>query len=473
MRDAKRLQTYWRIHGPEWERHDIFRVHRQLESCETMKFAQRTNWDLRPNELAEALAKHRAAGKPLIDLTVSNPTECGFEYETERILDALRNAAAMRYEPDPKGMRSAREAVARYYADRGDSVSPDDLLLTTSTSEAYSWILRLLCDPGDEVLIPSPGYPLFDFLADINDVKLARYPLFYDHGWHYDLHALEQAITPRTRAVMVVHPNNPTGNYCKPEETRRLNEICLAHGLAIVADEVFLDYALDGQRRASFATNGAGDGASHGGLSRRADPGELGGVGARSNVGASDAPDVVRRVPLTFTLSGISKICGLPQMKLAWMVVSGAEEEKAGALERLEMISDTYLSLNAPVQLALPTLLETRHGFQRQVMERVRTNVAEIDRQLAAGNASREEEDCSARSPRSAAWTRLELEGGWCAVLRAEAETGEEDFVVKRLAGGLWVHPGSFYELGSCDVVVSLLRANRDLNALSQHFVHM
>jgi len=427
-----------------------------------MKFAQRTNWDLRPNQLAQALAKHRAAGKPLIDLTVSNPTECGFAYETEKILDALRNAAAMRYEPDPRGMRLAREAVAGYYADRGDRVSPEDMLLTTSTSEAYSWIFRLLCDAGDEVLIPSPGYPLFDFLADIHDVKLVRYPLFYDHGWHYDLHALEQAVTPRTRAVMVVHPNNPTGNYWKAEERARLNEICLKRGLAIVADEVFLDYALDGQRRASFAGNQSANGGSRepprGGLSGGAGCEAVGGANPTCSAEASDAPEALRRVPLTFTLSGISKICGLPQMKLAWMVVSGAEEEKAGALERLEVISDTYLSLSAPVQLALPTLLETRHEFQRQVIERARANVAEIDRQLAAGNASRGEEDCSARSPRSAAWTRLELEGGWCAVLRAEA-------VAKKAAGlaqtlldeGVCVHAGGFYGLSPTSLAITLL----------------
>jgi alanine-synthesizing transaminase len=442
----------------------FFRVHEQLEYCETMKFAQRTNWDLRPNELAEALAKHRAAGKPLIDLTVSNPTECGFAYETEKILDALRNAAAMRYEPDPRGMRLAREAVAGYYADRGDSVSPEDMLLTTSTSEAYSWIFRLLCDAGDEVLIPSPGYPLFDFLADIHDVKLVRYPLFYDHGWHYDLHALEQAITPRTRAVIVVHPNNPTGNYWKAEERARLNEICLKRGLAIVADEVFLDYALDGQRRASFAGNGAAEGSSRGGLSGGAGCEAVGGANPTCSAEASDAPDMVRRGPLTFTLSGISKICGLPQMKLAWMVVSGAEEEKAGALERLEVISDTYLSLNAPMQLALPTLLETRQGFQRQVIERVRANVAEIDRQLADGNCSPEEEDCSARLRRSAAWTRLELEGGWCAVLRAEAVAKEAAGLAQTLLDeGVCVYAGGFYGLRPSDVVLTVLGPIRRL----------
>lgn len=407
------------------------------------RFAKRTNWDLRPNELAEALAKHRASGKPLIDLTVSNPTECGFEYETGKILDALRNASAMRYEPDPKGMRSAREAVAGYYADRGDRVSPDDILLTTSTSEAYSWVFRLLCDPGDEVLIPSPGYPLFDFLADIQDVQLVRYPLFYDHGWHYDLHALEQAITPRTRAVMVVHPNNPTGNYWKPEERARLSEICLERELAIVADEVFLDYALDGQRRASFATNGRNGGVGFEG-------GEL---------------RTAQRWPLTFTLSGLSKICGLPQMKVAWMVISGPEPEKSDAIARMEMISDTYLSLNAPVQLALPTLLETRHGFQRQVLERVRANVTEIDLWLGLRDAIEGGQAVPRPEPPNASGlSRLRMEGGWCAVLRTiGASDGGNQAVEKYLTRGVFIQPGSLYQLQSFDMVFTLLSTTTEL----------
>ena len=173
-------------------------------------FAKRTNWNLAPNRLSEALAAHRAAGKPLLDLTVSNPTECGFEYDSAAVLDALRNPTALAYEPNPKGLESARRAVAGYYADHGENVSAEDIFLTTSTSEAYSYIFRTLCDPGDELLIPSPSYPLFDFLADIQDVSLVRYPLLYDHGWQIDFHALEQAITSRTRGVIVVNPNNPT-----------------------------------------------------------------------------------------------------------------------------------------------------------------------------------------------------------------------------------------------------------------------
>jgi len=369
-------------------------------------FAKRTNWDMTPNRLSEALAAHRAAGKPLIDLTVSNPTECGFEYDKAAILDALRNPEALAYEPNPRGLESARRAVSGYYADREEKVSAEDIFLTTSTSEAYSYVFRTLCDPGDELLIPSPSYPLFDFLADIQDVSLVRYPLLYDHGWQIDFHALEQAITPRTRGVIVVHPNNPTGHFAKQGEIAKLNSICSARELAIIADEVFLDFALDGNRAASFAAN-------------------------------CGAP--------TFTLSGLSKMSGLPQMKAAWLVVSGPQEWKREALARLEVIADTYLSVNAPVQLAIPRFLEERHGFQKQVMSRVRRNLAELDRQLAGQKVV----------------TRLKVEGGWCAVLRVPATRSDEDLAIELLsAHGVSVHPGHFYDFSSERViVVSLLGA--------------
>jgi aspartate/methionine/tyrosine aminotransferase len=367
-------------------------------------FTKRTNWNLTANRLSAALASHRAMGKPLLDLTVSNPTECGFEYDGAAILDALRNPAALIYEPNPRGLEAARRAVAGYYAEREESVSAEDIFLTTSTSEAYSYLFRTLCDPGDELLIPAPSYPLFDFLADIQDVSLVRYPLLYDHGWQIDFHALELAITPRARGVIVVHPNNPTGHYAKSTEMARLNSICAAREMAIIADEVFLDFALDGQRPGSFATN---------------------------------------REALTFTLSGLSKISGLPQMKAAWLIAGGPEQSKRQALARLEVIADTYLSVNAPVQLAMPKFLEQRHDFQRQVMERVRRNLTELDRQLAAQKA------CS----------RLKVEGGWCATVRVPATRSDEEFAIELLnAHGVSVHPGHFYDFPSeGTLIVSLL----------------
>jgi alanine-synthesizing transaminase len=374
-------------------------------------FAKRTNWNLETNRLSAALEAHRAAGKPLIDLTVSNPTECGFEYDEDPILSALRNPAALKYEPNPRGLAVARDAVGQYYAERGAAVSTDDIFLTTSTSEVYSYVFRTLCDPDDEVLIPEPSYPLFDFLADIQDVRLVRYPLVYDYGWQIDFHALEQAITPRTRGVIVVHPNNPTGSFLKLEEMRRLNQVCAARGIAIIADEVFLDFALGDERHATFAANSRA---------------------------------------LTFTMSGLSKICGLPQMKVAWLIVSGPEPSKAQALARLEVIEDTYLSMNAPIQWALPPLLGLRQQFQMQVMGRVRHNLAELDRQLAGQKV------CS----------RLAVEGGWNAVIRVPATRSDEEFTLELLAAkGVYVHPGHFYDFPSKGfVVVSLILRERDLS---------
>ena len=221
-------------------------------------FADRTNWNLKANPLSEALGRHRSSGKPLLDLTISNPTECGFDYDSRAILEALANPASLAYDPDPRGLLGARQAVAAYYQARGAEVPADSIILATSTSEAYTFVFRALCDPGDEILIPEPSYPLFAFLADIQDVKLVRYPLDYDYGWQINFHALQQGITARTRGVIVVHPNNPTGHFTKPHELEKLNEICAARSLAIVADEVFLDFALQGNAPFSFAQNTAG-----------------------------------------------------------------------------------------------------------------------------------------------------------------------------------------------------------------------
>jgi len=384
-------------------------------------FAKRTNWNLETNRLSAALAAHRQAGKPLIDLTVSNPTECGFQYDETAILNALRNPAALNYEPNPRGLAATRAAVAQYYAARGAVVSNEDTFLTTSTSEAYSYVFRTLCDPDDEILVPEPSYPLFEFLADIQDVRLVRYPLVYDYGWQIDFHTLEKAITTRTRGVIVVHPNNPTGHFCKPEEMRKLSEICAARKVAIIADEVFLDFVLKGKQASTFAANSRA---------------------------------------LTFTLSGLSKICGLPQMKAAWLIVSGPEGLKSEALSRLEVIADTYLSMSAPIQLAIPAFLERRYAFQKQVIERVRENLAELDMQLAA------QKSCS----------RLEVEGGWNAVIRVPATRTDEEFALELLATkGVSVHPGHFYDFPSeGHAVVSLITPGSEFSrGLRQLFLQL
>jgi len=366
-------------------------------------FADRTSWNLTTNRLAEALARHRATGKPLLDLTVSNPTECGFVYDNDAILQALSNPAATIYQPEPRGLATARHAIAEYYAACGCDVPVEDILLTTSTSEAYSFVFRLLCNPGDELLIPAPSYPLFDFLADIQDVKLIRYPLFYDHGWEIDFHVLEQAITQRTRGVIVVHPNNPTGHYTNSAAMKRLNEICFPNNMAILADEVFLDFLLTQELHPSFAAN---------------------------------------REALTFTMSGLSKIAGLPQMKVAWLVTSGPEQWKSQARARLDVIADAYLSMNAPIQLAVSSFLQQRHAFQKQLIARMRGNLRELDRQIAA------QKSCS----------RLKVEGGWCVVLRVPATRPDEELAVDLLeSSGVCVHPGHFYDFPSDGYLIASL----------------
>ena len=372
-------------------------------------FASRTNWDLKPNRLSTVLAHHKSSGRKLLDLTASNPTECGFQYDSASIMRALCNPASLQYHPDSRGLKTARQAVSNYYAARGTQIAADDLLLTVSTSEAYSFVFRLLCNAGDELLIPTPSYPLFDFLADANDVKLARYPLFYDHGWHIDLHALEQAITPRTRGIIVVHPNNPTGHYTKPNETAALNSICSANKMAIIADEVFLDFSLTSAAQPSFAANSA---------------------------------------VLTFIMSGISKISGLPQMKFAWLAVNGPEDLKREALTRLELLADTYLSMNAPIQHAATVLLQQRTAFQQQLMTRVRRNLAALDSQLSGQNHL----------------SRLEVEGGWYAVLRVPATRADEELAIELLERhDVYVHPGHFYDFpGDGYLVLSLITPEED-----------
>ena len=367
-------------------------------------FSKRTDWKLTPNRLTEAQRELPAAGRYMLDLTISNPTRAELHYEAETILRALVNPGAMDYDPQPKGLLSAREAVAGYYRKQHGEIDPESIALTTSTSEGYSYVFRLLCNAGDEILVPKPSYPLFEFLADLQDVKLVPYPLLYDHGWQIDFPSLYKAVSHRTRAVVVVHPNNPTGSFVSDEERSALNNFCREYNLAVIADEVFLDYALDGVARSTFA--------------------------ADQNV-------------LTFTLSGLSKISGLPQMKLAWIATSGPGEAVAAALARLEVIADTYLSMNAPIQLAAPVLLEQRHSIQALLLDRVRANLSELDRGLAR------QKTCS----------RLELEGGWYAVLRVPVTQSDEELAIEILRKlSVLVHPGHFYDFSSDGyLIISLI----------------
>lgn len=360
-------------------------------------FSDRTNWKLTRNRLTQALDEVKSSGARVLDLTISNPTRAGLYYETPGILQSLAAPQAMDYDPHPKGLPSARAAVAEYYKTVhgiGDFDS-ERVILTTGTSEGYSFVFRLLCNPGDELLVPKPSYPLFEFLADLQDVKLVPYPLIYDHGWQMDFPSLEKAVTKRTRGVVVVHPNNPTGSYLHSHEQESLNRFCREHELALTADEVFLDYAHDRCARQSFAANG----------------------------------DV-----LTFTLSGVSKISALPQMKVAWIATSGPAPEVEAAQARLEVIADTYLSMNAPIQWAVPALLEQRASIQQQLLDRVLGNLAELDRQLAP------QKPCQ----------RLSVEGGWYAVLRVPVTQTDECLAVDLLRRkSVLVHPGHFYDFPS------------------------
>ena len=378
-------------------------------------FSKRTEWKLALNRFTEAQQEVALRGDRIFDLTVSNPTRAGLDVDLasdqEAIAKELTDARIADYDPQPKGLLHAREAVRDYYRERNADVDPESLILTTSTSEGYSYVFRLLCNPGDEVLVPKPSYPLFDFLADLQDVKLVPYPLIYDHGWQIDFHSIERAITERTRAIVLVHPNNPTGSYVKLNERTALNDFCRKHELALIADEVFLDYDLNTGKHESFAAN-------------------------------QDA--------LTFTLSGISKISGLPQMKLAWIATSGPEVLTREAMARLEVIADTYLSMSAPTQFAAEAMLEQRKRLQPALWKRALANLVELDRQLAAQKAC----------------TRLDVEGGWYAVLRVPATQTDEDLAIALLKEcGVLVHPGHFYDFPTDGyLVVSLITPEKDFS---------
>jgi len=359
-------------------------------------FARRTGWRLAENRYSSALRAALEGGAKLIDLTASNPTQCLFSFDSARILSALAHTESLNYHPDPQGLLLARNAVVNYYQTKPLAkemkLSPDQIFLTTSTSEAYSFLFRLLCDPGDEVLVPRPSYPLFDFLAEIQDVQLRSYELFYDHGWHTDVGGLQNAVTERTRAVLVVNPNNPTGSFVRRDELHQLAALCRERNLALISDEVFLDYAIEGSAEASAAYS-------------------------------SEC--------LSFALSGLSKISCLPQMKLAWIVMNGPNQLQDQAHARLQVIADTYLSVNAPIQHAARELLEQKDQVQPQVRQRVKANLRFLDDQLKLHGSIR----------------RLDVEGGWYAVLQVPAKQPDEDLAIELIKrAGVVVHPGHFYD---------------------------
>ena len=343
-------------------------------------FSSRFHWDFRTNRLTQALEARRRDGARILDLTESNPTRAGFEYPPETVR-AFDDPRVLVYEPSPAGAAEARQAVASYYAARGERVVTGRILLTASTSEAYAWLFKLLCDAGDHVLVPRPSYPLFEFLANLESVEVRPYPLVYHGGWSIDLDSLAAAVSERTRAVVLVNPNNPTGSYVKRAELEALSRLCAQRRVALISDEVFSDYALE------------------------------------------EAPDEERVATLvgveeclTFSMSGLSKVAGLPQMKLGWMVASGPAKLQAEAMEKLEWIADTYLSVSTPVACAAAKLLASGVLVQRQIRERTAGNLA-VAREALAGSAA----------------GILAVEGGWYITVRMPRIRGEEDWAIQLL----------------------------------------
>jgi alanine-synthesizing transaminase len=369
-----------------------------------MRFSRRTAWDLRPNALTRVLEEKRRAGTEVVDLSVANPTRVGLAYP-EKFGVAWRGAVDASYRPEAFGLLSARQAIGAYYRDKGADLDPASLVLCASTSEAYAFLFKTVADPGDEVLVPRPSYPLFGYLAGLEDVETRTYPLrLAAEGWRVDMDRLAAVVSSRTRAVVLVHPNNPTGSFVLESERLALEELARECGFCLVVDEVFADYAL------------------------QAPPGRVPTFAAGAGVP-------------TFVLSGLSKVLALPQAKLAWLAVAGPADFKRQALERLEVVADTFLSVGGAVQQALPELLGARAPIQSDIMVRLQQNLAFLRQDLQGQPRLR----------------LLPVEGGWYAVL--EVEGGCENLALRLLEEcGVLLHPGYFYDFSpDRHLVLSLL----------------
>ncbi len=368
-------------------------------------YSHRLSWDFAVNSLSKLTEEKRARGVPLLDLTISNPTKAFANYPHDAIRSAYASIGDFSYSPDPFGAEHARQAIARFYAERAIPLSRDQILLTASTSEAYALLFKLFCDPEDEILAPVPSYPLFDFLARLESVRIASYRLCYDGLWFIDFASLRERISRRTRAIVIVNPNNPTGSFLKDCEKKELFELAEKYNLPIISDEVFMDYSL-----ASTSQQ------------------------VTTLIGSASV--------LSFSLNGLSKMAGMPQMKLGWVAVNGPSAEREIVRERLEVLLDTYLSVNTPVQHALPELLKIGGAVQHQIGERLKQNLGAIDRIVQNSPAH-----------------RLHVEGGWSAIIRLP-QTATEDAWVARLVEeqDVIVQPGYFFDMGSEPyVVVSLI----------------
>lgn len=377
------------------------------------RFSSRLPPSINPTPLARLIERARSEPTPFFDLTPTNPTSCFDDYIHFKIQEAFAAVDDYTYEPDPRGSIVAREAIVSYYADRSIRVTPEQIVLTASTSEAYSLLFKIFCDAGDEVLIPTPSYPLFDHLAALENVAASRYKLRYDGSWFLDVADLEAGISENTKAIILVSPNNPTGSILKRNELTRLAQIAAEHHIPLIADEVFSDYVLAAPRDA-----------------------------VRTLIGEEG--------PLSFSLNGLSKIAGMPQLKLAWIVINGAEDQRKAALARLEIASDAYLSLSTPVQRALPALLRTGTQFQSVIRSRLLENMSQIDTALAGSAAH-----------------RLTTEAGWSAIIQVPGILTEEEWVTHLIADQrVLLQPGYFYDLtGGTYLVASLLTRTPDLEA--------
>jgi len=379
-------------------------------SKQEVTFSSRVPADLGSNRLAHAVHRKRAKGEPLVDLTESNPTRAGFEYRSD-LLAPLAHPRGLVYEPSPFGLLEARRAIAGDYQRRGTTIDPERIALSASTSDAYSLLFKLLADAGDEVLVPRPSYPLFDHLTRLDEVTAIPYDLEYHDGWTIDQSSLERAVTPRTRVLLIVSPNNPTGSFVKAEELDRLQAICAARDVVLIADEVFSDYELQ--------------------------------PGARASAGrVLDSRDA-----LVFSLGGLSKSAGLPQVKLGWMAIGGPDALVDRAVERLELVCDTYLSVATPVQAAAAELIGHTAAVRSQIQTRIAANYRSLVEQTATVPACR----------------ALHAEGGWYGVLQVPSLGSEEDLVVALVErAGVLAHPGYFFDFArESFLVVSLLPPER------------
>lgn len=368
------------------------------------RFSERLAWSTPPNAYSLLLAEKRRSGSPLLDLTSANPTEALSDYPHHEIAQALGAITTFRYEPDPLGSKLARQTVACWYGEQGIPVVAENIALTASTSEAYAILFKLFCDPGDEVLVPSPSYPLFEYLARGEAVKTVPYHLSYDGGWFIDFESVERAISAKSKAFVVVNPNNPTGSFLKAREVTRLASLAEKYGLPLISDEVFMSYPAAGN-----------------------------GDQIRSFIGKNEV--------LSFSLNGLSKAAGMPQMKLAWIAVNGPQQEREAALAKLELLLDSYLSVATPVQCALPELLRIGSTIRSGIDLRLREN-----RDYLA-------------TLRNTPVEPLASEGGWSVILHIPNVLAEEEWIAKLLAyDGIVVQPGYFYDMAKeAFVVVSLL----------------